>query len=355
MIMPARTLAPWRPMASTCQGRRDAPGCGGFTLIELLVVIAIIGVLIGLLLPAVQAAREAARRAQCTNNLKQIGLALHNYHDRIGAFPPGNLAVFDMPPTYTGTWWGWSGFILPGLEQTAAYNAINFSFAGTDPSNTTASYIIISNYLCPTDDSAHLLTDRVYLDMTYSPTATVASSMNYTANWGDMRLGSMFDVNAGDSSDPPSYGCGSTFRGLFGDCSNGAVVNISDIRDGTSETFLIGENSPNLNAALTWSSSNSGYATTSIPLNWRTNLKNGEVDPTDGFTCNIGDFFAPTNSLHCYYNQVFNLGFKSFHPGGANFAMADGSVRFIKQSINIKVYNALGSRRGGEIVSQSDY
>src|SRR5262249_30731332 len=95
----------------------------GFTLIELLVVIAIIAVLIALLLPAVQAAREAARRAQCVNNLKQIGLAMHNYHDVVGTFPPGAIA----DPGWGGTWWNWPAFILPGMEQSTIYNAINFS------------------------------------------------------------------------------------------------------------------------------------------------------------------------------------------------------------------------------------
>src|SRR3954447_15007821 len=99
----------------------------GFTLIELLVVIAIIGVLIALLLPAVQAAREAARRAQCTNNLKQIALAMHNYHDTVGSFPPGGISGGDPNGWWSGGWWPWTVFILPAMEQGTLYNAINFS------------------------------------------------------------------------------------------------------------------------------------------------------------------------------------------------------------------------------------
>ena len=131
----------------------------GFTLIELLVVIAIIAVLISLLLPAVQSAREAARRAQCVNNLKQIGLAMHNYHDTVGSFPPGGINGSD---SWAGTWWDWPAFILPQMEQAPLYNAINFSLqninqldanAANDP-QVTVWRSVISSYLCPSDPAA---------------------------------------------------------------------------------------------------------------------------------------------------------------------------------------------------------
>src|SRR4051794_21890252 len=121
----------------------------GFTLIELLVVIAIIAVLIALLLPAVQAAREAARRAQCVNNLKQIGLALHNYHDTVGSFPPGGQSA----PSYAGTWFNWLTSILPQIEQMPLYNATNFSRQIYQAENTTVSLTMITAYLCPSDSS----------------------------------------------------------------------------------------------------------------------------------------------------------------------------------------------------------
>src|SRR4051812_17389707 len=128
-----------------------SPRRHGFTLIELLVVIAIIAVLIALLLPAVQAAREAARRAQCVNNLKQIGLAMHNYHDVIGTFPSGSIAT----KGWGGTWWNWPAFILPQIEQTSLYNSINFSRSNIkntagDP-NSTAWGTVVNAYLCPSD------------------------------------------------------------------------------------------------------------------------------------------------------------------------------------------------------------
>src|SRR5271165_4791802 len=138
----------------------------GFTLIELLVVIAIIAVLISLLLPAVQSAREAARRAQCTNNLKQIALALHNYHDAIGTFPPGGIDDVN----WQGTWWNWPAFILPQLEQRNVYNAINFSLpnisvltndlAAQDP-NVTAWRSVINSYLCPSDQVGNGILDNM--------------------------------------------------------------------------------------------------------------------------------------------------------------------------------------------------
>jgi prepilin-type N-terminal cleavage/methylation domain-containing protein len=124
----------------------------GFTLIELLVVIAIIAVLIALLLPAVQAAREAARRAQCVNNLKQIGLAMQNYHDVVGTFPPGAIATTG----WGGTWWNWPAFILPQMEQTTVYNSINFSQSNiarttAADTNSTVWISVINGFLCPSD------------------------------------------------------------------------------------------------------------------------------------------------------------------------------------------------------------
>jgi prepilin-type N-terminal cleavage/methylation domain-containing protein/prepilin-type processing-associated H-X9-DG protein len=340
----------------------------GFTLIELLVVIAIIAVLIALLLPAVQSAREAARRAQCTNNLKQIALALHNYHDVMGTFPPGSIA----DTGWTGTWWNWPAFILPQIEQGNIYNAINFSLpnmnqpdgnSALDP-QVTVWKSVISSFLCPSDPSVSSGTAAGLSWLTQGGnwsligTQYTAAVTCYVGNWGDMKTGNLtFDFYSSESppGTGPNWGCGGLFDGMFGDCSNGKSVGLRDVTDGTSNTFLVGECSPNMNGSLAWINGDGTYASTVVPLNWKSDLHDGQVDRADGSTCNLGQLNNFTSALHCWRNQTVNYAYKSYHPGGANFAHADGSVRFIKQSINARTYNALGTRAKGEVVSADSY
>jgi prepilin-type N-terminal cleavage/methylation domain-containing protein/prepilin-type processing-associated H-X9-DG protein len=319
----------------------------GFTLIELLVVIAIIGVLIALLLPAVQAAREAARRAQCTNNLKQIALAMHNYHDTNGSFPP--QAMNDQG--YSGTWFGWTQSILPPLEQSPIYNACNFDVNIFLPANNPTVYLArLATYLCPTDNSSKVFTDRWWATILDLGGIYSGSPLNYITSWGDMKTGSIFDFLSGEGPNF-TWGCGNTFRGLFGECSDGAVTKIADCSDGTSNIFLAGENSPNLNGGLHWANPDANAGTTVVPLNWMTRYKDGQVEPNGDLCEPNGAILVTSTHSHCYRNYTYNFAFKSFHPGGANFAMADGSVKFVKQTINARVYNALGSRAGGEVIS----
>jgi prepilin-type N-terminal cleavage/methylation domain-containing protein/prepilin-type processing-associated H-X9-DG protein len=344
----------------------------GFTLIELLVVISIIAVLIALLLPAVQSAREAARRAQCVNNLKQIALAMHNYHNNAGSFPPGSLAGGSNTPGgwWSGPWWPWAVYILPELEMSPLYNSVNFSAHGlmtwdnnsggcASPENSTVYLSIVNTYQCPTDDTSRLFTDLDWvstLNIVNGAQTFTGAVTCYVANWGDMRVGNpIFDQYTGDAliNGNLSWGCDNKFRGIYGDCSSGAVVTIAAVTDGTSNTFLVGENSPYYNGSLLWTNGDGIYSSTAIPLNWLTNLHDGQID-VDGKPCNIAALnviWAP----HCYRNQTYNYGFKSKHPGGANFAMTDGSVKFVKQSIGPVPYNALGSRAGGEIISADQY
>jgi len=321
----------------------------GFTLIELLVVIAIIAVLIALLLPAVQAAREAARRAQCVNNLKQLGVAMHNYHDTIGSFPPGSLVNVG----WGGSWWAWSVFILPQLEQANLYNAINFSLAnGADmsPEHRTVYRSLIASYLCPSDESNRLFEDRKWTNINDLGTSYSAAPLNYIASWGDQKTGNpIFDIYSTEGAGR-SWGCNNTFTGMFGDCSSGAVTTIAGCTDGTSNTFLLGENSPHYNGQLLWVNGHGAYGGTIIPLNWKTNLKDGETDPTDGTVCSTA-YITAIQATHCFRNQVYNFAFKSKHPGGANFCVSDGSVRFIKQTINPRTYTALSTRAKGEVIS----
>ena len=166
----------------------------GFTLIELLVVIAIIAVLIALLLPAVQSAREAARRASCTNNLKQIGLALHNYHTAANVFPMGNSASMYAPPNTYFSWVGWSaqGLLLSYLEQAPMYNAINFAFVpnwgadnATSLTNSTVAFTILSFFLCPSDGNA----GKVNINSYCASYGTTANAFNWDGPYGDPGFG----------------------------------------------------------------------------------------------------------------------------------------------------------------------
>jgi prepilin-type N-terminal cleavage/methylation domain-containing protein/prepilin-type processing-associated H-X9-DG protein len=332
----------------------------GFTLIELLVVIAIIAVLIALLLPAVQAAREAARRAQCVNNLKQIGLACHNYSNTIGTFPPGSIA----DSGWGGTWWNWPAFILPQMEQVAIYNSINFTRSNiannsAADSNSTAWRSVITSYLCPSDQVGSGVMPNMSWACTENYNKMITGAVIcYVGNWGDMKTGNTtFDIYSTESAPGkgPNWGCGGVFSGIFGDCSNGKSIGIQEITDGTSNTILAGECSPNMNGSLLWVNGDGTYASTVVPLNWKCDLKDGVKDPTDGSTCGLSQLNNFTGALHCWRNQTVNYAYKSYHPGGANFLFSDGSVKFVKQSINPRTYNALATRNRGEVISADAY
>src|SRR3954469_10961122 len=217
---------------STSRPRR---GPHGFTLIELLVVIAIIAILIALLLPAVQAAREAARRSQCVNNLKQMGLALHNYHDTVGVFPPGYVSnqVPGSNPIVDGNdparGWAWGSMILPQLEQDPLFHAINFSLSVAFRANDTASLSRVNVYLCPSDGTPNSVPVR---DSTNTKTVDTVGTSNYVGVYG-----------IGEVGDAPGGG-----RGLF---FRNSRIAVRDVVDGTSQTFAIGERSHNL-SYVTW-------------------------------------------------------------------------------------------------------
>jgi prepilin-type N-terminal cleavage/methylation domain-containing protein/prepilin-type processing-associated H-X9-DG protein len=324
-----------------------------FTLIELLVVIAIIAVLIALLLPAVQSAREAARRAQCVNNLKQLGIAAHNYHDQMGVFPSGQwLHPTPTLAVFSGNNASWLVLMLPQLEQQPVYNAINFSFmwgSGTQlgyagryyigQANATVRTTIVRTFICPSDPSPDihasgandlLATDLVagtsYLGsmgMNCLACSAAASQNGAIINCAGQRGFRCVLPQLGDdvSTNSPG-GNGLIFR-------VGRNMNVRDVTDGTSNTFLAGEQ---IRAACdhnAWVHANRSTGVTAIPLNWR-------QDP-------------PTRSW------VWTYSFRSQHPGGANFAFADGSVRFIKNTINFNVYQGLSSRGLGEVISADAY
>lgn len=335
----------------------------GFTLIELLVVIAIIGVLIALLLPAVQAAREAARRAQCTNNLKQLGLAVLNYESSNGCFPAGHFPQRNVSGAFS---LGVSCFIhmLPYAEQSAAYNSYNFGLAIRAPGNATIPSVGVSSLWCPSDPdvSKSKPYDAFYM---YAPPGLSQQFSSYGGNRG-MYYGAVYYDQTGGNA-PGFNAWRSAMTGTIYDSSS---TKIADITDGSSNTFLFGEHahgilSPDDQSYNHWWNSgwwSDNYFDTSYTINAHRKLL-GEI--------NNGWWWVPFEAT------------SSFHPGGANFAFCDGSVKFLKESISSwpidpgtgdplgvqygpygeyrlgtakpGVLQALSSRAGGEIISSNDY
>ena len=341
----------------------------GFTLIELLVVIAIIAVLISLLLPAVQAAREAARRAQCVNNLKQLGLACHNYNNQTNSFP-ANLYLHPAYATASYAWnnSSWLVFILPQMEQGPLYNSVNFSvmwgptalgnWSGTflGEQNATVRTTVINALLCPSDSSEPLDSSNAD-EISNSKAAGTA----YVGNLGDNCLacntpGSsstvMFCASQGyncrgaqlgdptTQTTPPGSGTGS---GIFWRQCSG--VSLASITDGTSNTFLAGEQIMRVTQWNAWVEANQSIGSTAVPLNY---LAPGVAINGSGSVVTASGASDRGNWFHWY-------SFRSLHPGGANFALCDGSVKFIKSTINMPVYQALSTRNQSEIVSADSF
>jgi prepilin-type N-terminal cleavage/methylation domain-containing protein/prepilin-type processing-associated H-X9-DG protein len=338
----------------------------GFTLIELLVVIAIIGVLIALLLPAVQSAREAARRAQCVNNLKQLALASANYESAYGVLPPGHLPQYWVPGTGAGTPQWYTGvnsfaFSLPFVEASALFNTYNFSMSMRDEHNATAASTNLSVFWCPSDpEAAELIPLNPWYDL--PPPGFTMAARSYVANRGTFW---MTDLRY-NMLDPCYDKITATATGTIFEDSR---VKLADIRDGTSNTFLYGEAAfgqlwPEWRKDWNrwWHSGwyEDAFFDTTVPIN------KGQQGKTPW------DWHSTTAAA-------------SYHPGGANFAMVDGSVRFIKETIATwpldadglpqgyaystcggwpiyqqgtavpRVYQALSTRKGGEVISADQY
>ncbi len=307
-----------------------------FTLVELLVVIAIIGILVGLLLPAVQQAREAARRMQCTNNLKQMALAMHNYESSYKTFPTANIVRQDGT-LMRGDGWTWHARILPMLEQIALYNRVSHVM-GTDAGTSTSPEQVLAGrttrlsvFQCPShpDGGIQNPSKGGYQLSTYNAVSGTTSFNN-------------------DQVDEPTD-IGYRGNGIF---FMNSAVRFGDITDGTTNTFLIAEvqddlrGEPNSNRMpgsdrkYNFASGSDGNPPTDVseylvgmeaddPINANTRDANGHFS-------NDGEYAG------------------SYHPGGCHFALGDGSVRFVSQNINMTTYRALASRNGGEVIG-GDY
>lgn len=328
----------------------------GFTLVELLVVIAIIGILVGLLLPAVQAAREAARRMQCSNNLKQLGLALHNYNDVYKRFP--SSASYCVPwlpcagatgnmdngyPWVGGLWRKGSGLVrlLPFVEQTAFFNQIDMSrdvdawFGALQPATPVTQFsgrrpreFKIPTYQCPSDPEAR----------------TDLAVSNYGFSMGSQAL----PAQSAGCALYPSHLNGPSGHGNTSDSSqiSGAfarfhwAARLGDLTDGTSNTIVMGEIRPNCHDHHFngWAAGNALWTSTVAPINY--NTCRNELPGNAGGPINC-------NSWNVWMTSA---GFKSKHVGGAQFVLGDGSVHFLSQSIDYTNYQRLGARSDGAVV-----
>jgi len=299
---------------------RPQPPCpSGFTLIELLVVIAIIGILMALLLPAVQKIREAAARMQCSNNLHQIGLALHNYHDAARSFPPGYVSGFTSAGDDTGPGWGWAALILPQMEQQPLYNSLQLALPIEAPANA-GRVAVIKPYVCPSDTAPPTWTVTKY-DVAGNPVGAICdvASANYVGVFG--------------ITEPGVDG-----EGVF---SRNSAIRIADITDGTSQTLTVGERSFRW-ATATWVGAVTGASMVPAP---------GSPAPPGFWNSSgtvLGHTFEGTGGPGSPGTEV--NGFTSRHPQGANFVFADGHVQFLPASMNHQVYEALSTRAGGETV-----
>jgi prepilin-type N-terminal cleavage/methylation domain-containing protein len=340
----------------------------GFTLVELLVVIAIIGILVALLLPAIQAAREAARRSGCSNNLKNLGLAALNHHDVMKHFPVSNGAPYagEAPVEQTGA--GWILNMLPQLEEQPlfdkfrAYGAFegrmrqNKAGAGVEMNglysvkNGNSVPLLMQTELpilrCPTDPSnTRIREDQAEWDIATGGAAIPVAVTNYKGVADDTFLGQTFGGTVSNDAStypsgiytdpPPVYDSGSTrdchnnlrCRGIFFRQSFQRPVKIASVTDGTSKTLMIGESLPDYDNHSVAFYGNGDWCSCNLPLN---NLLN--VDPA-------------TLNLRFWWDQQ---SFRSLHPGGAQFGLADGSVRFVSDSIDNQTYRTACTRNGGE-------
>jgi prepilin-type processing-associated H-X9-DG protein len=283
---------------------------------------------------------------QCTNNLKQIGLALHNYESANACFPPGYFSQKD-PATFDndGPGWGWAARSLAHIEQSPLFNGVNFVLGVEFPDNQTARLTKLATFFCPSDatrqDTFTVVDSTTSSTAAGAPICDVASS-NYVGSVGTGDPSSLYPYIIDDDDPPPGRDNG---NGIF---FRNRCVAIAGITDGTSQTFMVGERSQNLSRA-TWTGAVTNAA---VPL---VALQGGAgFDPEGGgalVLSHTGEVHGPNSPS----GQAHGDQYWSRHPGGANFLFADGSVRFIKEQIGFTIFQALATRQGGEVVSADSF
>ncbi|MCA8995875.1 MAG: DUF1559 domain-containing protein [Planctomycetaceae bacterium] len=306
----------------------------GFTLIELLVVIAIIAILIALLLPAVQQAREAARRTSCKNNLKNIGLALHNYHDTVNVFPFG----FDERETL------WTAMILPQIEQAPLYNTFIFQESGpgnwnSGSANEDACATVIPIFRCPSMPVAEHLNNNSIEDRVPVSYRAVAGGNAVSDDLSTIPSGHpQIALELQDGLDGMFYGCSNT--------------KMRDLTDGTSNTVMIGES----RTEPDFVKDNQGmdYWQFGAPQTGGWDCRPGDRGGTE-YSEGLGSTYWKLNSRiidPAVHGVIMEISFGSYHVGGAQFTLADGSVRFLSENIDLGILRGLGSIRGGEVLGE---
>ena len=307
----------------------------GFTLIELLVVIAIIAVLVALLLPAVQQAREAARRSQCKNNLKQFGLAMHNYHETANAFPN---TINPTPFANVGV--GAMVFLLPGLDLAPLYETIDFNTRGGQWTNPVTSsgpagkfYYETQppGFVCPSDTSSKYYpgTNGIVGNWAVASYGLSGGAQRESGNGCGSYPGNVFGTGPDDHTDL----AGRDLNRLSGIFSRvGVTAAIKDITDGTSNTILMGEirSECSDHARHGWANVNANWHFTTAPINFETCMGGGG--------CNSNN------------NWATSQGFKSRHVGGTHILLCDGSTKFFSENIDYMTYQRLGDRRDGQVI-----
>ncbi len=321
----------------------------GFTLVELLIVIAIIGLLVGMLLPAVQAAREAARLSQCTNNLKQIGLALQSYHDGNRVFPAGyidwTIDPASTPDNDLGPSWGWASVLLPYLEEGNLAAQINFGQPVGVGSNTTISQTSLSVYQCPTDPFQEPF--AVYDSSMTTVLATVAHGNYVGCNGWEECFFNAGGVGDGGGSDGLAGGLGTAGDGVF---YRNSRVTAAKVTDGLSHTIFVGERSGD-HSPSTWTGAVAG----GLCPAWMAGQRPNSAPPGPAYdNADYGEalVLAHGNASHLPSDDypIFDPDtFYSMHAAqGANFLFGDGSVHFLTTSIDPNVYQYLCTIAGGE-------